>query len=112
MSAVTGRDYWSDREGVFFEYLRRKKINLVPQWYFPGDAQKNIEEGQTMHEHNPGGWDNVGDTDATVMALCDQWWIPDKSDINKSRYLFLPLYLDSKSGTVKMEYREQWDPLG
>ena len=23
----------------------------------------------------------------TVVALCDQWWIPDKKDINKSRYL-------------------------
>jgi hypothetical protein len=47
----------------------------------------------------------------TVMVLCDQWWIPDKSDINKSRYLFLPLYLDEKTGKVKMEYREKWNPL-
>jgi len=47
-----------------------------------------------------------------VMALCDQWWIPDKSDINKSRYLFLPLYLDSKTGVVKMSYLEKWNPLG
>jgi beta-xylosidase len=48
----------------------------------------------------------------TVMALCDQWWIPDKSDINKSRHLFLPLYLDPQTGTVKMEYREKWSPFG
>jgi len=47
----------------------------------------------------------------TVMALCDQWWIPDRSDLNKSRYLLLPLYLDSKTGVVKMEYREKWNPL-
>jgi len=47
----------------------------------------------------------------TVMALCDQWWTPDKSDINKSRYLFLPLHLDSKTGKVKMEYLEKWNPL-
>ena len=46
----------------------------------------------------------------TVMALCDQWWIPDKSDINASRYLFLPLCLDDKTGKVKMEYREKWNP--
>jgi hypothetical protein len=48
----------------------------------------------------------------TVMALCDQWWIPDKSDINKSRYLFLPLHLDPKTGIVKMKYHEAWKPLG
>jgi beta-xylosidase len=48
----------------------------------------------------------------TVMALRDQWWIPDKSDINKSRYLFLPLYLDEKTGKAKMQYRKQWNPLG
>lgn len=48
----------------------------------------------------------------TVMALCDQWWIPDKSDINKSRYLFLPVYLDPATGKVNMEYREKWNPLG
>ena len=27
MSKLAGRDYWSDREGVFFEYLRRCGIN-------------------------------------------------------------------------------------
>jgi hypothetical protein len=46
-----------------------------------------------------------------VMALCDQWWKPDRADINKSRYLFLPLYLDTETGNVKMEYREKWNPL-
>lgn len=47
----------------------------------------------------------------TIMALCDQWWIPDKADINQSRYLFLPLLLDPETGKVKMEYREKWNPL-
>jgi beta-xylosidase len=47
----------------------------------------------------------------SVMALCDQWWIPDKKDINKSRYLFLPLGLDPKTGAVKMEYHQEWKPL-
>jgi len=47
----------------------------------------------------------------TVMALCDQWWIPDRSDIEKSRFLFLPLFLDEKTGKVRMEYREKWSPL-
>jgi hypothetical protein len=47
----------------------------------------------------------------TVMALCDQWWTPDKNDINKSHYLFLPLYLDPNTGKMKMEYRGKWKPL-
>ena len=47
----------------------------------------------------------------SVMALCDQWWVPDRSEIDKSRYLFLPMFLDQKSGNVKMEYRAKWDPL-
>jgi len=47
----------------------------------------------------------------TVLALCDQWWIPDRSDIEKSRFLFLPLYLDADTGTVKMEYVNEWRPL-
>jgi len=47
----------------------------------------------------------------TVMVLCDQWWIPDKSDIEKSRYLFLELNLDPKKGKVKMKYHEKWNPL-
>jgi beta-xylosidase len=47
----------------------------------------------------------------TVMVLCDQWWIPDKKDINKSRYLFLPLCLDPKTGALKMEYHQEWKPL-
>jgi hypothetical protein len=59
MSRVAGRDYWSDREGVFFEYLRRCRINLVPQWYFPGEAQKNIESGHIAHEHRPGGAEGI-----------------------------------------------------
>ena len=47
----------------------------------------------------------------TVMALCDQWWIPDKTDINKSRYLFLPLHIDEKNGTAKMTYYKNWNPF-
>jgi maltose/maltodextrin transport system substrate-binding protein len=46
-----------------------------------------------------------------VMALCDQWWNPDKSDIEKSRCLFLPLDIDVKTGRVQMKYLERWSPL-
>ena len=47
----------------------------------------------------------------SVLALCDQWWIPDRSDINKSRYLFIPLHFDPATGKAKMEYLEKWNPL-
>ncbi len=47
----------------------------------------------------------------TVMALCDQWWIPDRDDINKSRYLFLPLNFDPDTSKVSMQYVETWNPL-
>jgi hypothetical protein len=46
-----------------------------------------------------------------VMALCDQWWIPDKTDINKSRYLLLPVFFDPQTETFKMKYVEKWNPL-
>ncbi len=46
----------------------------------------------------------------TLMALCDRW-IPDKEDINKSRYLLLPVELDPKTGTARMTFRTEWSPL-
>ncbi|MBN1348105.1 hypothetical protein JXJ21_01715 [candidate division KSB1 bacterium] len=59
MSQMAGRDYWSDREGIFFEFLNRCGINLVPQWYFPGESQRNIERGHLAHEHLPGGTEGI-----------------------------------------------------
>ena len=53
---------------------------------------------------------NTWSSQVTDLALCDQWWIPDKSDINKSRYLFLPLYLDPATGKMKMRYAEDMEP--
>jgi beta-xylosidase len=46
-----------------------------------------------------------------VMALCDQWWTPNKEDINQSRYLFLPIQMDEKTGEPKMIFQEKWNPL-
>ena len=43
----------------------------------------------------------------TLVALCDQWWIPDKQDINKSRYLLLPVELDPKTSTARMIFRKE-----
>ena len=69
MSKVTGRDYWSDREGVFFEYLHQCGINLVPQWYFPGEAQRNIERGHMAHEHLPGGTEGIRGPEDVLRAV-------------------------------------------
>ena len=71
MSEVAGRDYWKDRDGVFFEYLRQTGINLVPQWYFPGDAQRNLEDGRIMHEHRPGGLEGIGSPE-DILAIIDR----------------------------------------
>ena len=69
MSRLAGRDYWADREGVFFEYLRRCEINLVPQWYFPGQAQRNIEQGRMAHEHLPGGTQRISAPEDILRSI-------------------------------------------
>jgi hypothetical protein len=69
MSKVARRDYWSDREGVFFAYLRACGINLVPQWYFPGEAQKNIEEGRLAHEVLPGGTERISRPEDILQSI-------------------------------------------
>jgi hypothetical protein len=47
----------------------------------------------------------------TVMAMCDSWWNPDRKDLNKSRYLWLPVSFDPETGTAAMVYRDQWKPF-
>ena len=46
-----------------------------------------------------------------VFAMCDSWWIPDKKDLNASRYLWLPITFDPKTNTAKMLYQENWPPF-
>lgn len=69
MSKVAGRDYWADREGVFFEYLYQSGIDLVPQWYFPGEAQRSIERGHIAHEHQPGGTAGIREPEEILRAI-------------------------------------------
>jgi hypothetical protein len=71
MSAVTGCDYWADREGVFYEYLRRCGINLVPQYYFPGESQRRIEVGHIAHEERPGGTEGVSCPEDILRVIDD-----------------------------------------
>ena len=69
LSRAAGRDYWADREGVFFEYLRQTGINLVPQWYFPGDAQRRLEDGHIMHEPRSGGTAAISSPEDILQAI-------------------------------------------
>ena len=46
-----------------------------------------------------------------LIAMCDQWWIPDKTDLNKSRYLWLPVYVNPHTGVAKMTFHEKWNPF-
>ena len=47
----------------------------------------------------------------TIMAMCDMWWNPDQEDLNKSRYLWLPVDFDQRTETARMRYVRQWVPL-
>lgn len=53
MSHIAGRDYWADPEGVFVEFIRGCGINLVPQWYMPGEQHRRLETGHLMYEGRP-----------------------------------------------------------
>jgi hypothetical protein len=46
-----------------------------------------------------------------LMAMCDQWWIPDRQDLNRSRYLWLPVECDAAGETGRMVYAESWNPM-
>ena len=81
MSRVAGRDYWSDREGVFYEYLTLSGINLVPQYYFPGQAQRNIELGHLAHEPMPGGSAKVSSPEDVVRWI-DR--LPDEAEAERA----------------------------
>jgi len=78
MSKVAGSDYWADRDGVFFEYLRKTSINLVPQSYIPGEDQKNIEEGHIAYEHQLGGWEETSSPEDVLRAIDS---LPSESEV-------------------------------
>ena len=58
----------------------------------------------------------------TLMALCDQWWVtrdehhtnhpaPAATDLNESRYLWLPVDFDADTETAHMQFLKQWNPF-
>jgi hypothetical protein len=73
-------------------------------------------EKKTMSEQRT--WDSqitdfvyVKESDL-VFAMCDSWWNPDCKDLNKSRYLWLPVIFEPAAGAARMVYKEQWKPFG
>jgi beta-xylosidase len=48
----------------------------------------------------------------TVVAICDQWWADTKrTDLERSRYYFLPVSFDPKTEAAKMIFKEEWNPF-
>ena len=45
-----------------------------------------------------------------VLVMFDQWLTPDPDDIDKSRYLWLPMTFDPETGKATLHYREAWNP--
>jgi hypothetical protein len=75
---VTGRDYWSDPEGVFVEMVRRVGANLIIQWYYPQEKQRQLECREMMHEphqHQASGFNTPED----VLRFIDQ--LPDDDTV-------------------------------
>jgi hypothetical protein len=75
MSRAAGRDYWSDREGVFAEFVRRCGVNLVPQWYLLGEAQRWLEQRELMqevNEHEQAGFQTPEDVVRWIEQLPDE----------------------------------------
>ena len=45
-----------------------------------------------------------------IMVMFDQWFVPDKKNIDRSRYLWLPLEFDPETGKAVLHYKEKWNP--
>jgi hypothetical protein len=56
------------------------------------------------------------------MAMFDQWWVTKderhikppilgSTDINESRYVWLPLTFDPQTETATVTFREKWHPF-
>ena len=69
MSRLAGRDYWSDPEGVFNTYLLTAGVNLVPQNYMPRESHRRLEQGEIMHDEQPGGAAGVASAEDVVAQI-------------------------------------------
>ena len=46
-----------------------------------------------------------------ILVMFDQWLTPDVNNIDRSRYLWLPMTFDPESDEIKLHYMEEWDPM-
>ena len=72
MSKVTGRDYWSDPQSVFLDFIHRVGTNFIPQWYFPTESHRRLEQGHIMHatgQHELSGFRSPEDVLRWIDAL-------------------------------------------
>lgn len=53
----------------------------------------------------------LGTPGGRLMVMCDQWYIPDPDNLNRSRYLWLPVAFDAAGDTACMDYADSWRPL-
>ena len=46
-----------------------------------------------------------------ILVMFDQWFVPDPKNIDRSRYLWLPMTFDPKTRIATLHYMEEWDPM-
>ena len=100
IAVASGVHGWDSSESVY-------TVADVPLG--PYRSPKNISEKNTWNSQVT-DLIYLNESDS-VMALCDQWWVPDTADLNRSRYLLLPLLFDAETGTGRMIYKDAWSPL-
>ena len=87
MSRAAGRDYWVDPEGVLAGYVRRCGINLVPQWYYPTEQHRRLEQGHVMRDakaHEAQGFRSPEDVVRAIDALPDDEAVERGFDVERA----------------------------
>lgn len=46
-----------------------------------------------------------------ILVIFDQWFTPDPRNIDRSRYLMMPMTFDVNTGEATLHYKEEWDPM-
>lgn len=46
-----------------------------------------------------------------ILVIFDQWLIPNPRNIDRSRYLMLPMTFDEEKEQFTLHFLEEWDPM-
>ena len=87
ISRVIGRDYRQDPEAGFCEFVRRTGANFVPQWYYPKEAQRRLEQREIMHEtrrHEAAGFRSPEDVRDWIEELPEDEAIEREFDLEQA----------------------------